>query len=180
MAHERSTYLTHAEDKNQLDYDESYYHALTNYGQIKGDVLDIGAGALMFVKKYISIPMVKSVLAIDKHQEDYQAAKLKLRKWDISEKLPQGKFDTIVSTEFIEHITREQFDELLPQIKERLTKDGVFLGSTPNKVSPTTNPYHLYEYTLEELRGILDKNFHNVQAWDTGKYCTVWVASKPR
>lgn len=180
MADERSTYETHRNNKDQLDYDESYYHALTNYGHIKGDVLDIGAGALMFVKKYIADPRVTSVLALDKHQEDYQAAKLKLKSWHMPDKLPEGKYDTIVSTEFIEHISREHFDELLPQIKNRLAKAGNFLGSTPNKVAPTTNPYHLYEYTLDELKEILEHNFKSVQIWDTGKYCTVWIASGPR
>jgi 2-polyprenyl-3-methyl-5-hydroxy-6-metoxy-1,4-benzoquinol methylase len=180
MADERSTRQTHADNKDQLDYDESYYDALSDYGLIKGDVLDIGAGALMFVKRYISDPKVTSVLAIDKHQEDYQAAKLKLKSWQMPDKLPDGKFDTIVSTEFIEHITRKHFGELLPQIKDRLAKGGNFVGSTPNKVAPTTNPYHLYEYTLDELKDILELNFKSVQIWDTGKYCTVWVASGPR
>lgn len=179
MAHERSTRETHAEDKNQRDYDEAYYFELTNWGWIRGKVLDIGAGALMFVKKYSSLGKVESILAIDKHEEDYQQTGIKLQKWEMGQDLPKGKFDTIVSTEFIEHITREQFDDLLEQIKDRLADGGNFVGSTPNKVQPTTNPYHLYEYTLDELKGILENNFEEVKIYDTGKYCTVWKASKP-
>jgi 2-polyprenyl-3-methyl-5-hydroxy-6-metoxy-1,4-benzoquinol methylase len=176
MADERSTHKTHNENPDQALYDESYYHALR--GEIKGDVLDIGAGALMYVKRYINNPGVKSVTAIDKFREDYQANKLKLIDWVCPQELPKGEFDTIVSTEFIEHIERDQLEPLLEQICERLT--GKFVGSTPNKKVPTTNPYHLYEYTLSELQGILKKYFKKVKIKDTGYNCTVWIAEQPR
>lgn len=176
MAAERSTQQTHTENPDQLLYDESYYKYLKPY--IRGDVMDIGAGALMFVKRYINNPEVKSVLAVDKFQEDYQQAKLKLNYWTCPQPLPKGSFDTVVSTEFIEHIERDQLEPLLEQIVDRLKDGGKFLGSTPNKVAPTTNPYHLYEYTLDELKEILEKYFPQVEIKDTGYYCTVWVATK--
>lgn len=171
--HERSTEITHAENPDQFLYDDSYYKVLRNH--IVGDVLDIGAGALMFVKDYINNPGVKSVLAIDKFDEEaYETDKLTKVTWVCPEELPEGKFDTIVSTEFVEHIERDQLEPLLEQIKPRLT--GKFIGSTPNKKVPTTNPYHLYEYTLEELRDILEKYFGSVHVEDTGYNCTVWIA----
>ena len=176
MADERSTQQTHTENPDQLLYDESYYTNLRPY--IKGDVMDIGAGALMFVKRYINNPEVKSVLAVDKFQENYQQAKLKLSYWTCPQDLPKGQFDTVVSTEFIEHIERDQLEPLLKQIVERLKDGGKFVGSTPNKKVPTTNPYHLYEYTLDELKDILEKYFAEVKILDTGYNCTVWIATK--
>lgn len=174
MSDERSTHKTHTENPDQLLYDESYYKVLTPH--ITGDVLDIGAGALMFVKRYIDNPNVKSVTAIDKFEEDYTAERLKKISWICPEPLPWGKFDTIVSTEFIEHIKRKELEPLLEQIKSRLK--GKFVGSTPNKKVPTTNPYHLYEYTLDELRDIFNKYFSKVQMSDTGQNCIVWMAEK--
>lgn len=176
MAHERSTQITHTENPDQLKYDESYYKYLKS--KIKGNVLDIGAGALMFVKRYINNHDVKLVTAIDKFDEDYQANKLKKLTWTCPMPLPMGEYDTVVSTEFIEHIEREQLEPLLEQIVSRLKVGGKFVGSTPNKVAPTTNPYHLYEYTLDELKGILQQYFQKVEIKDTGYYCTVWVATK--
>lgn len=140
--------------------------------------MDIGAGALMFVKRYINNPEVKSVLAVDKFQENYQQAKLTLSYWTCPQPLPKVKFDTIVSTEFIEHIERDQLEPLLEQIVDRLKDNGVFVGSTPNKKVPTTNPYHLYEYTLDELKDILEKYFKQVEIKDTGYDCTVWKVQK--
>lgn len=178
MAHERSTEITHRENPNQKQYDWNYYKALMP--NISGDVLDIGAGAGMFAKEYAQKEQVNSVTCIDKYTDELPTLdKIEKVNWVCPEKLPvENVFDTIVSTEFIEHIEKDQFEPLLEQIKEVMHADSVFLGSTPNKVSPTTNPYHLYEYTLQELKEILQKHFSNVQAWDCGEYCTVWVCKK--
>lgn len=177
MAAERSTKQTHQDNIDQLIYDESYYHALRD--SIMGNVLDIGSGALMYVKRYINNPSVKKVTAIDKYKEDYEANKLKTLYWTCPQPLPRGEYDTIVSTEFIEHIERDQLEPLLEQIKDRLATNGKFVGSTPNKKVPTTNPYHLYEYTLDELKEILEQYFKVVQIKDTGYNCTVWIAEQP-
>jgi len=169
---ERSTEQTHAENPDQFLYDDSYYKVLKPH--ITGKVLDVGAGALMFVKEYLFNPEVESVLAIDKYTDDFESPTIIKKNWVCPDDLPEGKFDTIVSTEFVEHIEREHFEPLLEQIKDRLV--GKFVGSTPNKKVATTNPFHLYEYTLEELKEILEKYFSNVQIEDTGYNCTVWIA----
>lgn len=177
-AHERSTQVTHDENPDQLAYDESYYNKLLPL--IHGNVLDIGAGALMFTSRYLDKDTVTSVVAVDKFQEVYKHDKLTMKQWVCPAELPGGKYDRIVSTEFIEHIERKELEPLLEQIAKRLSDVGMFIGSTPNKVVPTTNPYHLYEYTLDELKGILEKYFNHVTVEDTGHFCTVWTASLPR
>lgn len=170
MADERSTDNTHSCNPNQKLYDWSYYNALMPY--ITGKVLDIGSGAGLFVREYSNRPEVKSVLCIDKYGKDMpELDKVTFREWVCPEPLPAGDFDTVVSTEFIEHIERDLLEPLLEQIKGRR-----FVGSTPNKRFPTTNPFHLYEYTLPELDDILRAYFGCVHIWDTGQDCTVWVA----
>ena len=178
-AHERSTEYTHTLNPNQKRYDWAYYNALMPY--ITGYVLDIGAGAGMFAKEYSKKEEVTNVTCIDKYTDELPTEdKIEKVNWVCPEKLPlTGKFDTIVSTEFIEHIEREQLEPLLEQIKAVMKEDGVFVGSTPNKQVPTTNPYHLYEYTLPELTDIFKKYFSEVTTWDTNvDFCTVWVCKK--
>lgn len=178
MAHERSTIITHTENPDQKRYDWNYYNALTPH--IYGNVLDIGSGAGMFVKEYSLKDNVSSVSCFDKFTEQFpKGEKITGYEWVCPQELaPQGDFNTVVSTEFIEHIERDQLEPLLEQIKRAMTDDGVFVGSTPNKKVPTTNPYHLYEYTLPELKKILEQHFSEVTIWDCGQDCTVWVAKK--
>lgn len=193
-AHERSTEITHKENPNQQRYDWAYYNALMPY--ITGNVLDIGAGAGMFVKEYSKKEEVNTVTCLDKYTEELpELDKVTRIDWVCPQELPKitvdlelvyggsvpidKKFNTIVSTEFIEHIEREQLEPLLEQIRENLLIGGVFVGSTPNKQVPTTNPYHLYEYTLQELTEIFEQYFSEVKTWDTNvDFCTVWVCKK--
>ena len=176
-AHERSTDFTHSSNPAQQDYDWLYYRYLMPH--ITGKVLDIGAGYLQFVKEYAKKDDVTSILCLDKFTEEAHAVEKATRKeWICPEILPEGKFDTIVSTEFVEHIVREQFEPLLEQIVTRLTDDGKFVGSTPNKMFPTTNPYHLYEYTKGELEEILKKYFSRVTVDLSRVDCTLLIAQK--
>lgn len=178
MAHERSTEFTHKENPNQKVYDWNYYNALSPF--ITGNVLDIGAGAGMFAKEYAKKEDVLKVVCLDKYTEELpEVSKIQKVNWMCPMPLDlEDKFDTIISTEFIEHIEREQLEPLLDQIKEVMSENSLFIGSTPNKVSPTTNPYHLYEYTLSELEAILKTYFTDVKIWDCGQYCTTWVCKK--
>lgn len=176
MAAERSTTQTHAENPNQQHYDWEYYKQLLP--SITGEVLDLGAGAGMFIKEYARKEEVTSIIAVDKyidelptHIEKLTAVQAILPDFQIDK-----KFDTIVSTEFVEHITREEFEPFLENVKKHLKETGVFIGSTPNKISQTTNPYHLYEYTLSELLGIMKNYFTEVEAWDNSQNCTLWLA----
>ena len=178
-AHERSTEYTHTLNPNQKRYDWAYYNALLPY--ITGNVLDIGAGAGMFVKEYSKKDEVNTVTCLDKYTEELPAIDKVIRiDWVCPEPLPTGMvYDTIVSTEFVEHIERDQFEPLLEQIVKAMKEDSVFVGSTPNKQVPTTNPYHLYEYTLPEITEIFEQYFSEVKTWDTNvDFCTVWVCKK--
>lgn len=173
MADERSTAETHARDKHCEFYDWEYYRQLKPL--IHGKVLDIGSGYLQFVKEYAQNEDVSHVTCLDKYTDEAQPVDKATRiEWVCPENIPNEIYDTIVSTEFIEHIERNQLEPLLQQIHERMERDSIFVGSTPNKISPTTNPYHLYEYTLGELTEIFNKYFTRVETWDDGQNCTLW------
>lgn len=175
MADERSTPRTWAENPNQEEYDRAYQRDLL---PLSGIVLDLGCGVGMFTKEI----KADKIYAIDKFpisERIYTGSHIISAEADITKgfSVPE-KVDYVVSTEFIEHITKEDFLNLLPQIKEALKNGGIFCGSTPNKIAPTTNPYHLYEYTLEELREILKQTFSTVEIYDNGFHCLIWKAQK--
>lgn len=176
-AHERSTEKTHSQNPNQRRYDWNYYNRLIEH--ITGVVLDIGAGAGMFAKEYAKKPDVTSIICLDKYTDELPPIdKITRINWVCPEKLPEVKVDTVVSTEFIEHIERDQLEPLLEQINLVMNDNAKFIGSTPNKKHPTTNPYHLHEYTLSELEAILKNYFSEVWARDVGLDCTVWICKK--
>lgn len=181
-ADERSTPETHKRDPHCERYDWVYYKQLMPY--IKGEVLDIGAGAGMFTKEYVKKDEVISVIAIDKYTDELPQdhPKITVGKFDLPDELGVSKesatFDTIVATEFLEHIERNKLEPLLEKVKALLKPKGQFVGSTPNKISPTKNPYHLYEYKLSELASILRKFFKYVEIWDDGENCSLWVAQQ--
>ncbi len=181
MTVERSTLQTHKDNIHQEKYDWEYYKQLLPY--IKGEVLDVGCGAGMFVSVYAKKDEVTSVIGIDKYTDEFpQIEKAQAMQFNLPDEFgisPEAaKFDTVVSTEFIEHIRRDQLEPMLEKIKFVMKDDGVFVGSTPNKIAPTTNEFHLYEYTLIELLGIFKNYFTEVEMWDNGQNCTLWKATK--
>jgi O-antigen biosynthesis protein len=64
-------------------------------------------------------------------------------------------FDVIVSFEGIEHLNNQ--DSFLQEIKRLLKKEGQLIISTPRK--PHGSPYHTIEFSLEEFRTFLSKEF---------------------
>ncbi len=74
-----------------------------------------------------------------------------------------GSFDVITSFETIEHL--DERVGFLSELERVLIDDGVLLLSTPNAkyTQPTngkpTNPFHIHEYTPEELREEVERSF---------------------
>ena len=178
MATERSDEKSWAQHPDQLEYDLNYHKEILL--RVKGKVLDLGCGAGILSSKIASKDEVEIVYAVDKFpawQRSYKAGpKLASRECNLTKDWPDlpKQFDTVVATEFIEHITREELLVLLPKIKEVLK--GEFIGTTPIKVQPTKNPYHLQEYTMEELREVLAPFFKDIVITNIGNYCQLWIA----
>ena len=74
-------------------------------------------------------------------------------------------FDVIICFEAIEHI--EDQDGLLSEVKRLLKDDGLFIVSTPNKLSYTDdanyhNPFHLKELYFKNFEQLLRNYFENI------------------
>jgi len=76
--------------------------------------------------------------------------------------LAPRSFDLVVSFQVIEHL--EDPTSYVDALAELMCRDGLALVSTPNiRTSDGVNPYHVHEYTAEELAACLGKRFERVE-----------------
>ncbi|TMI73064.1 MAG: class I SAM-dependent methyltransferase [Bacteroidetes bacterium] len=79
---------------------------------------------------------------------------------------PDHYFDKIVSFETIEHTG--QYRQMVAEFARVLKPGGMLILSTPNRevMSPDgniLNPYHIQEFTYDELKQLLESSFSRVQ-----------------
>jgi SAM-dependent methyltransferase len=80
---------------------------------------------------------------------------------------PDRAFDAITSFETLEHLHAR--DTFLGELARVLRPDGICVLSTPNAVytrpvnGTPRNPFHVHEYTLDELRAALAPHFASVE-----------------
>lgn len=69
-----------------------------------------------------------------------------------------NSFDFVISFQVIEHIKQDV--ELVREVKRVLKPAGKFIVTTPNApMSLTRNPWHVREYTAEQLQNLLEHEF---------------------
>ncbi len=134
----------------------------------RGDkVLDVpcgsGYGTKLLTSKEAEIYGVDIYTGAIEHAKEFFSDKLNsflVGDMENMKKLfPQDNiFDVIVSFEDIEHIKHPE--KFLDKAKRLLKDKGKFIISTPRK--PHDSPYHIREYSLEEFKQELSKNF-NIQ-----------------
>jgi len=133
---------------------------------IYGNVLELGCGEGRGID--IILKKSKSFTAIDKISE--LTDKLSEKYPDhtfISSSFPPFKnindnsFDTLISFQVIEHIKNDKL--FIEEIYRILKPGGKALISTPNiKMTLTRNPWHVREYTSEELKELVSRNFDKI------------------
>lgn len=155
-------------------YFRTYADLLKPY--VVGDVLDLGCGEGWLTKELA--PLADHIVALDKFGDQSEVnkdPKIEYIQTDIPSFKTTQTFDTIISTEFVEHITEADLRKLLPKIRKWLK--GKFLGSTPDKKSPTINPYHLKEYTTAELEALFLEFGFEGEFINPIEGLTVWIVS---
>ncbi|MBK5277484.1 MAG: methyltransferase domain-containing protein [Bacteroidia bacterium] len=134
---------------------------------VQGDVLEVGCGEgrgidliLDKSKSYTAIDKIKPV--IDLLQRKYPSGKF------ISGNIPpltqfaDNSFDRIFSFQVIEHIEDDSL--FLSEINRILKPGGTALITTPNRpMSLSRNPWHMREYSAEELTQLAKKYFSSVE-----------------
>ncbi len=75
---------------------------------------------------------------------------------------PDESFDVVTSFQFIEHL--EARTEFIREASRVLKPGGVLLLSTPNvKRSLARNPFHIHEYTFDEMKSEVKSIFNAVE-----------------
>ncbi len=165
------------------EYSEAYANFLIP--RAHGRVLDVGCGRGYLTRRIAGNPKVEAVVGIDKIGNfDNPHPKVTY----VSEDLPPagdfpGKFDAVIASEFVEHITEDDHNNILAKIARALKDDGTYLGSTPH--NPTNfktfsgSRFHVREYNKKDLKNILQLYFHDVRVTALPEHCLVWEAKRP-
>lgn len=128
-------------------------------------MLEIGTGSGYGIE--LVAPHARRFVTIDKHRPQEEL----LARGDVTfleavvPPLPfrDASFDWVISFQVIEHIRDDR--AFVAEIHRILRPGGRFLVTTPNApMSLTRNPWHVREYTPEELRRLLLGPFSEVEA----------------
>ncbi|MEJ2004345.1 MAG: class I SAM-dependent methyltransferase, partial [Cyclobacteriaceae bacterium] len=141
------------------------YHLATDY--ITGELLEIGCGegrgidvALPHCSGYTGIDKIREV--IEKLSDKYPDQKFIAGNIPPLQMFEDNSFDSIISFQVIEHIEDDRL--FLKEISRILRPGGIALLTTPNiSMSLSRNPWHIREYTPEELSKLASPYFEQVR-----------------
>ena len=129
---------------------------------VSGDVLEIGTGMGYGVE--VVAPAADKYVTIDKScaYNVELPANAEFRQMTVPPlDFADESFDYVISFQVIEHIKNDK--EFVAEVSRVLRKGGKFIVSTPNApMSLTRNPWHVREYTAEELKKLLSKGFSQI------------------
>lgn len=138
-------------------------------------VLDAGCGVgyganLLAEEARRVIAIDVSLPALEYARSYYAAPNLEFHQGDVQDlPLPDSSVDVVTCFEVFEHLNEEQGERMLSEFVRVLTSKGCLVISTPNKLvysaQGTVNRFHLREYTLEELRNLLERYFNRVEVF---------------
>ena len=161
---ERSTHLDSSENVVFQRHLIAYKEAAKI---ISGTVLEIGSGEGYGIMELA--PLVDKFIAVDKFEshipKDFKG------KNDITfiqtevpplKEIDSESVDFVITFQVIEHISNDEF--FLSEIKRVLKPGGKLIMTTPNiLMSLTRSPWHIREYTPEQMREIVKSLFSNVE-----------------
>lgn len=133
---------------------------------VSGSVLEVGAG-MGYGIEHIA-PKAEHYMTIDKFPVNIDPlwTNVSFQQMEIPPLtgMADNTYDYVVSFQVIEHI--EDDSAYTKEIHRVLKPGGKFIVTTPNKMmSITRNPWHVREYTIDELKGLLGKYFTKVEAY---------------
>ena len=147
----------------QVIYNRCLYAYVAASGIVKEKVLELGSGEGYGIS--MLAPLSSKYLAIDKFDSIIPAiSQVEFKKMMLPslEGIEDNSFDYAVTFQVIEHIKNDK--KFVAEIRRVLKPGGKLLVSTPNiKMTLSRNPWHIREYTADQLKTILAGEFSDVQ-----------------
>lgn len=139
---------------------------------VRGNLLEVGCGEGRGID--LILPRVDRYTAIDKIAEVISTLQNKYPQAEFhADHLPplrpfkDSSFDTVITFQVIEHIEDDDF--FLREIHRVLKPGGTALITTPNRpMSLSRNPWHIREYTADELAALCRRYFSHVETKGIG------------
>lgn len=139
---------------------------------ISGELLEVGCGEGRGVN--VLAPRATSYLGLDKISAIISALSLKYPEHEFQalhipplRGIPSCAYDTVVSFQVIEHI--EDDTMFLKELHRVLKPGGKAIISTPNRnFSLSRNPWHVREYSPDQLTSLCKSIFSNITAMGIG------------
>lgn len=141
-----------------------------------GDILDLACGDGFYDERFYSARASRVVAvdfdptAIATARAEHSAPNVEYVLADIRSAMPQGQFTNVIWNAAIEHFTEEETRDILTNIKQRLTSDGVLTGYTMVARSDGVKAlsHHEYEYkSTHDLASHLAPFFQHVKVFET-------------
>ena len=164
-----------AERVSQKDISDNYVFQRSVLAYIEaakliyGDVLEIGTGSGYGIEilsekatSFVTVDKFPSKLGVELANK---RSNVEFKQMNVPplEGIPNDHFDFVVSFQVIEHIKKD--DDFVTEIHRVLKPGGKFIVTTPNKpMSITRNPWHIREYTIQNLNELLKNPFRSVEA----------------
>ncbi|MBK7171649.1 MAG: class I SAM-dependent methyltransferase [Bacteroidales bacterium] len=130
---------------------------------VGGSIIELGSGEGYGIR--VLSPKSSHYLAIDKFDTELpDDSKVEFRKMLLPslKGIADNTFDYAVTFQVIEHIKDDK--TFIAEIHRVLKPGGKLLATTPNrKMSLTRNPWHIREYTADELKAMMQKVFSRVE-----------------
>ena len=143
------------------------YEEATNLTE--GQLLEVGCGVGRGIailsehcEQYTGIDKNEKLIA--QLQQSFPKAKFVYQNVPPLKDIPTDSYDCVVAFQVIEHI--ENDDLFIKELRRVLKNKGQLIITTPNiKRSLTRNPWHVREYTAQQLSALMKRHFTKLRTY---------------